>query len=63
MFLSINLFVGLAQVFTRMEGLIKKFQQRFRKVREEMDHWDVLQSRFISEFRNASSIIERLQVL
>ncbi|EXC33994.1 hypothetical protein L484_007551 [Morus notabilis] len=46
-----------------MEAMIKKFQQRFRKVREEMNRWDELQSLFVLQFRNASSIIERLQAL
>ncbi|KAJ8753495.1 hypothetical protein K2173_022736 [Erythroxylum novogranatense] len=46
-----------------MESLVKKYQQRFRKVREEMDRWEQLQSRLISLFQNASSIIERLQVV
>ncbi|ONI05469.1 hypothetical protein PRUPE_5G009200 [Prunus persica] len=46
-----------------MEAMVKKYQQRFRKVRDEMDRWSSLQSRLISQFRNASSIIQRLQVL
>ncbi|XP_009355348.1 uncharacterized protein At5g43822 isoform X1 [Pyrus x bretschneideri] len=46
-----------------MEAMVKKYQQRFRKVRDEMNSWAVLQSRLISQFRNASSIIQRLQVL
>ncbi|XP_008237966.1 PREDICTED: uncharacterized protein At5g43822 isoform X2 [Prunus mume] len=46
-----------------MEAMVKKYQQRFRKVRDEMDRWSELQSRLISQFRNASSIIQRLQVL
>ncbi|CAN6720027.1 unnamed protein product [Malus baccata var. baccata] len=46
-----------------MEAMVKKYQQRFRKLRDEKDSWAVLQSRLISQFRNASSIIQRLQVL
>ncbi|XP_010671271.2 uncharacterized protein At5g43822 isoform X1 [Beta vulgaris subsp. vulgaris] len=46
-----------------MEGILKKYQQKFKKVREEMDNWENLQSRLISQFSNASSIIQRLQVI
>ncbi|XP_022989462.1 uncharacterized protein At5g43822 isoform X1 [Cucurbita maxima] len=46
-----------------MEAMVKKYQQRFRKFKDEMDHWDELQVRLISQFTNASSIIGRLQVL
>ncbi|KAF5207709.1 Pentatricopeptide repeat (PPR) superfamily protein [Thalictrum thalictroides] len=46
-----------------MEMLVKKYQQKYSKVREEMDRWDELQSRLLRQFRNASSIIERLEVL
>ncbi|KAL2335221.1 hypothetical protein Fmac_016434 [Flemingia macrophylla] len=46
-----------------MEDIVKKFQNKFRKVREEMKQWDELQSCLISQFRNASHIVERLQVL
>lgn len=42
---------------------MKKYQQKFKKVREEMEHWEELQSRLVSQFSNASSIIERLQVI
>lgn len=45
-----------------MEAIVKKYQQKFKKVRDEMNRWDELQSHLISQFRNASSIIERLQV-
>ncbi|KAK9100352.1 hypothetical protein Scep_023782 [Stephania cephalantha] len=46
-----------------MEKLVKKYQQKFNKVKDEMERWDQLQSRLLSQFRNASSIIERLPVL
>ncbi|KAB5557788.1 hypothetical protein DKX38_008697 [Salix brachista] len=42
-----------------MEGLVKKYQQRFRKVRGLMEEWEQLQSRLTSQFSNASAIIER----
>ena len=46
-----------------MEAMVKKYQQKFRKVKDEMSRWDELQSRLISQFNSASSIIQRLQVL
>lgn len=46
-----------------MEGIVKKYQQKFKKIKEEISRWDKLQSRLISQFKNASSIIERLQIL
>ncbi|KEH43833.1 PPR superfamily protein [Medicago truncatula] len=46
-----------------MEVMVKKFQSKFRKVKEEMNRWDELQSCLISQFRNASHILDRLQVL
>ncbi|XP_076911414.1 uncharacterized protein At5g43822-like [Bidens hawaiensis] len=46
-----------------MEGMVKKYQQKFKKVKDDMDRWDDLQARLISQFRNASSIIGRLQLL
>ncbi|KAJ4837696.1 hypothetical protein Tsubulata_035011 [Turnera subulata] len=46
-----------------MEGMVKKYQQRFRKVRDLMEQWDGLQSRLISGFRDASYIIIRLPLL
>ena len=42
---------------------MKKYQQRFRKVRGLMEEWEHLQSRLISQFSNASAIIERLKVI
>ncbi|KAL5073434.1 hypothetical protein RYX36_012418, partial [Vicia faba] len=44
-----------------MEVMVKKFQSKFQKVREEMSQWDDLQSRLISQFTNASHILNRLQ--
>ncbi|KAK8517959.1 hypothetical protein V6N13_128115 [Hibiscus sabdariffa] len=46
-----------------METMIKKYQQKFKKARDEMSKWDDIQSRLISEFRNASSIIARLEII
>nr|XP_043617986.1 uncharacterized protein At5g43822 isoform X2 [Erigeron canadensis] len=46
-----------------MEAMVKKYQQKFRRVREDMDRWDEHQARLLSQFRNASSIIGRLQLL
>ncbi|KAF9614155.1 hypothetical protein IFM89_015625 [Coptis chinensis] len=46
-----------------MEVLVKKYQQKYRKIRDEMDRWDQLQSRLLLQFGNASSVMERLQVL
>ncbi|KAF8377455.1 hypothetical protein HHK36_030833 [Tetracentron sinense] len=48
---------------TGMEAMVRKYQQKFRKVRDEMDRWNELQSQLLRQFKNASSIIERLQVL
>ncbi|KAI3424027.1 uncharacterized protein J3R85_010679 [Psidium guajava] len=46
-----------------MEAEVRKFQQKFRKVREEMGRWGELQVRLVSQLRNASSIMDRLQVI
>ncbi|KAJ8429961.1 hypothetical protein Cgig2_032086 [Carnegiea gigantea] len=46
-----------------MEAMVKKYQQKFRKVKEEMQRWEELQSRLISQFSNASPIIQRLQMI
>ncbi|CAK9316073.1 unnamed protein product [Citrullus colocynthis] len=43
--------------------MVKKYQQRFRKFKDEMDRWDDLQVRLISQYQNASSIIGRLELL
>ncbi|KAL9225098.1 hypothetical protein vseg_001061 [Gypsophila vaccaria] len=46
-----------------MEEILKKQQQKFNKVRDQMQHWDDLQRRLLFQFSNASSIILRLEVL
>ncbi|XP_021902626.1 uncharacterized protein At5g43822 [Carica papaya] len=46
-----------------MEGIVKKYQKKFKMVKDEMNRWEELQCRLISQFRNSSSIIERLQVI
>ncbi|XVF09655.1 hypothetical protein REPUB_Repub07fG0113200 [Reevesia pubescens] len=46
-----------------MESIIKKYQQKFRKAKDEMSKWNELQSRLVSQFRNASSIIARLELI
>ncbi|XP_027090580.1 uncharacterized protein At5g43822 [Coffea eugenioides] len=46
-----------------MDSMVKKYQQKFRKVKEEMGRWEELQSRLISQFTSASAIIQRLQLL
>ncbi|KAK8468584.1 hypothetical protein PHAVU_006G060400 [Phaseolus vulgaris] len=45
-----------------MESIVKKFQSKFRKVREEINRWDEFQYCLISQFRNASHIVDRFQI-
>ncbi|XP_023731684.1 uncharacterized protein At5g43822 isoform X2 [Lactuca sativa] len=46
-----------------MEATVKKFQQKFKRVKDDMDRWENLHAQLVSQFRNASSIIGRLQLL
>ncbi|KAH6814998.1 Pentatricopeptide repeat superfamily protein [Perilla frutescens var. frutescens] len=46
-----------------MESIVKKYQQKFRKIKEEMSRWEELQSLLMAQFSNVSSIIQRLQVI
>ncbi|KAL3647066.1 hypothetical protein CASFOL_008034 [Castilleja foliolosa] len=46
-----------------MESIVKKYQQKFKRIKDEMGRWEELQSRLIIQFSNASSIIQRLQVI
>ncbi|WOG97704.1 hypothetical protein DCAR_0417045 [Daucus carota subsp. sativus] len=46
-----------------MEAMVKKYQQKFKKVKEYIDKWEELQSLLLSQFRSASAIINRLQLI
>ncbi|KAG0449925.1 hypothetical protein HPP92_027032 [Vanilla planifolia] len=43
--------------------MLKKLQQKYARIKDEIAQWDELQSQLLSQFGNASSIIERLPVL
>ncbi|KAI3689475.1 hypothetical protein L2E82_47433 [Cichorium intybus] len=47
------------QNWLTMEATVKKFQQKFKKVKDDMVQWDYLHAQLLSHFRNASSIIGR----
>ncbi|KAI0525190.1 hypothetical protein KFK09_004584 [Dendrobium nobile] len=46
-----------------MTVMLKKLQQKYARVKDEMVRWDELQSQMLSQFGNGASIINRLQVL
>ncbi|KAL6493282.1 hypothetical protein OROGR_033041 [Orobanche gracilis] len=46
-----------------MESTVKKYRQKFKKIKDEMCRWEEHQSRLIIQFSNASSIIQRLQAI
>nr|CAB3495215.1 unnamed protein product [Digitaria exilis] len=46
-----------------MEAVVRKVQQRVRKVQEEMDLWDNFNSRLLTNFNRATLVIGRLKVI
>ncbi|CAM8999293.1 unnamed protein product [Rhodiola kirilowii] len=42
---------------------LKQFQQKYKKAKDELSRWEDLQTRFVSQFRAASDIIQRISVL
>jgi hypothetical protein len=46
-----------------MERLVRKYEQSFRRAKDEMTTWATLQSRLLKQFENAAAILERLPVL
>lgn len=45
-----------------MDVLLKRYKQKYNKVRDDMARWDQCHCRLLSQFGNAVSIIERLPV-
>ncbi|KAL0926084.1 hypothetical protein M5K25_004470 [Dendrobium thyrsiflorum] len=46
-----------------MTVTLKKLQQKYARVKDEMVRWDELQSQLLTQFGNAASIVTRLKVL
>ncbi|CAM6083448.1 unnamed protein product [Calypogeia fissa] len=46
-----------------MERLVRKYEQSFRRAKEEMITWGTLQASLLKQFGNAAAILERLPVL
>ncbi|CAM6104064.1 unnamed protein product [Calypogeia fissa] len=46
-----------------MERLVRKYEQSFRRAKEEMVTWAALQDRLLKQFGNAIAILERLPVV
>lgn len=46
-----------------MDVLLKRYKQKYNKVRDDMSRWDQCHCRLLSQFGNAVSIIERLPML
>ncbi|CAM8939983.1 unnamed protein product [Rhodiola kirilowii] len=42
---------------------LKQFHQKYKKAKDELSRWEDLQTRFVSQFRAASDIIQRLPIL
>ncbi|KAG6513806.1 hypothetical protein ZIOFF_024143 [Zingiber officinale] len=61
-FYSHRLLNKLPRFKEEMETVMRKVQQKYKKLREEMGRWDELQSGLLSHFHSASSIIDRLRV-
>lgn len=46
-----------------MDRLLKKFAQKYKRAKEEIDKWDNVQAEFVNIFGNAIVILERLPML